>query len=267
MTEGRVKPLDEAAARRSSALADIPGVGQAVRAWWLGLTAILVLAALLRLPALDRIPPGFQFDEAYNAIDAWRVVQGSRDLFFPANGGREPLLSYWQAIWLALFGPDLAALRLGSALIGLLTLVAVALALPRLLAIRPDAARLGLLAAGVLAVTYWHVHFSRYSIRAILVPLGMTLVFVAFYQGTRPLHIKPLLLAGVALAASVYAHPTGRLLPLALAVYIACAVKRPAIFLVWPWWVSSASFSLSPWGYIFWIISGSSGATPAMSLR
>ncbi|MCW5850842.1 MAG: glycosyltransferase family 39 protein [Anaerolineae bacterium] len=234
MTEGSVtRDLEDGVAPPASTPA-ARRVGVGVSFWWLGLAVILLAAALLRLPALDRIPPGFQFDEAYNAIDAWRVEQGARDLFFPANGGREPLLSYWQALFLGLFGPSLGVLRLASAVIGLLTLVVVALALPRLLSQRPEARWLGLLAAGVLTVTYWHVHFSRYSIRAILVPLGMTLVFWAYDAGTRPRPLRPvpLFLAGVALAGSVYAHPTGRLIPFALALYtlwLAWADRRQAL--------------------------------------
>lgn len=221
MTEGSVtRDLEDVVASPATTTAN-RRVGVVVSVWWLALIVILLAAALLRLPALDHIPPGFQFDEAYNAIDAWRVAQGARDLFFPANGGREPLLSYWQALFLALFGPSLGVLRLASAVIGLLTLVVVALALPRLLNHRPEARWLGLLAAGVLAVTYWHVHFSRYSIRAILVPLAMMLVFWAYDAGVRPRPLRPtpLVLAGVALAGAVYAHPTGRLLPFALALY------------------------------------------------
>ncbi len=187
----------------------------------LALLVLLAVAAVLRLPALDRVPPGFQFDEAYNAIDAWRVVGGARDIFFPANGGREPLLSYWQALFLAAWGPNVAALRLASAVVGLITLVVVCPAFARIFAARRDALRLGLLAAGVMVVSYWHVHFSRYSIRAILVPLAMALVFWLYFEGTGPRAPRtlPLLGAGIALAGSIYAHPTGRLLPFALAAY------------------------------------------------
>lgn len=226
--------------------------------WLLALALILGVAAALRLPALDRIPPGFQFDEAYNAIDAWRVVQGNRDIFFPANGGREPLLSYWQAIFFALLGPNLAALRLASAVISLVTLVVVALALPRLFPHRPDADRLGLVAAGVLAVMYWYLHFSRYSIRAILVPLFMTVVFLTYYRGTVPQAPRILLLwiTSIALAGSVYAHPTGRLLPLALAVYTAWLMwtdRRHAVGYGLSFaFVGAASFALFlPLGFYF----------------
>ncbi len=185
------------------------------------LAVILAVAAALRLPALDRIPPGFQFDEAYNAIDAWRVTQGARDLFFPANGGREPLLSYWQALFFTALGPTLSSLRLASAVASLITLAVVAVAMARLFAHRRDAAWLGLMTAAVMAVSYWHLHFSRYSIRAILVPLFMTLVFWLYYEATGPRapRVLPLFAAGATMAGAVYAHPTGRLIPFALAAY------------------------------------------------
>ena len=50
---------------------------------------LVVIAAIFRLWRLDDVPPGFQFDEAYNASDALRVLAGEHPLFFEANGGRE----------------------------------------------------------------------------------------------------------------------------------------------------------------------------------
>jgi hypothetical protein len=39
------------------------------------LLAILLLGAALRLVYLRSVPPGFQFDEAYNALDAAHVLE------------------------------------------------------------------------------------------------------------------------------------------------------------------------------------------------
>jgi len=56
---------------------------------WAILMGLTLLAALLRFYKLGVIPPGFQFDEAYNALDAAGVLEGQRPLFLPLNGGRE----------------------------------------------------------------------------------------------------------------------------------------------------------------------------------
>ncbi len=42
--------------------------------WALGLIGLL--AAVLRLVAIDRLPPGLYHDEAYNGLDALNVLRG-----------------------------------------------------------------------------------------------------------------------------------------------------------------------------------------------
>jgi len=83
---------------------------------WIILLAITLLAAVLRLYQLGELPPGFQFDEAFNANDADQVLAGNRPLFLPANGGREALYTYWQAALCALLGLNVYTLRLASAI-------------------------------------------------------------------------------------------------------------------------------------------------------
>ena len=90
---------------------------------WLQMGALLLIAAFMRLPALSVAPPGFQFDETYNAWDALRVIEGARPIFLPTNGGREPLYTYWQALFVSLWGPTPTALRLASALPGIATVL------------------------------------------------------------------------------------------------------------------------------------------------
>src|SRR5438874_12433333 len=92
-----------------------------IRSDWLVLLGVLVVAGFFRLWQLHDTPPGFQFDGAYNAADALRVLAGERPLFFEANGGREALHIYWVAPFVQLFGPTALALRLASALVGIVT--------------------------------------------------------------------------------------------------------------------------------------------------
>lgn len=212
------------------------------------LTLLLLLAAALRLWGLERLPPGLQFDEAHNALDALRVLGGARDLFFADNGGREPLSIYLQALALGVLGPDrpMLALRLVSAMVGVATVAAVYGWLRAFLGGR----RLALAGAGFLAFSYWHLHFSRYGIRAILAPLWTTLALWAWWRAvggsttaepareTSPREgwtVRPIgsawggraaLACGAAMAAAVYSHPTGRLLPLVLLGHLAWLAAR-----------------------------------------
>ncbi len=202
------------------------------RGWAWRAAAILAVAAVLRVWRLDSLPPGLQFDEAYNAIDAARVLAGARDLFFTANGGREPLNVYLQALTLGALGRDhtLLAIRLVSACAGLVTIAL-------LLGFSSDLfgdRRLGRFAAAYLAVSYWHLHFSRYGIRAIFAPLWTVAAVWLWWRAVgapRPSAGEPAprpaprravsaaLGCGLCLAAAVYSHPTGRLVPFILVAH------------------------------------------------
>src|SRR5574341_1275636 len=90
------------------------------RSDWLMLLGVVSVAAFFRLWRLDAVPPGYQFDEAYNAADALRVLAGERPLFFEANGGREALHVYLIAPFIAVWGADTPLpLRLAAALVGI----------------------------------------------------------------------------------------------------------------------------------------------------
>lgn len=149
---------------------------------WLYLLAITLLAAALRFYQLGVVPPGPQFDEAFNAIDASQVLAGNRPLFLPANGGREVLYTYYQAAISVVMGRlDLYTLRLASALAGALTVPAVYVLVRTLF--RRHSQPLAALTALALTVSYWHIHFSHYGIRIILMPLILCGVFGFFWVG------------------------------------------------------------------------------------
>lgn len=101
-------------------------------AWILwSLAVVTLVAAFLRLWQLDQLPPGLFFDEAYNGLDARAVADGERfPLYFAGNNGREPLYLYLQAVAVKLLGPSAYALRLTSALIGILTVPLVFVCAP-----------------------------------------------------------------------------------------------------------------------------------------
>lgn len=149
---------------------------------WLYLLAITLVAGALRFYQLGVIPPGPQFDEAFNAIDASQVLAGNRPLFLPANGGREVFYTYYQAAIGAITGRlDLYTLRLASAFAGTLTVAAVYVLVRTLF--RRHSQPLAVLTALALAVNYWHIHFSHYGIRIILMPLILSGVFGCFWLG------------------------------------------------------------------------------------
>lgn len=183
------------------------------------LGALVLFAAILRLVNLTNIPPGLYHDEAVNGLDVWNVLQGQRlPIFFDANGGREPLFLYLQALSVWLFGPSIWSLRIVSAIIGILTILAFykfarELNLPNI-----DATALALIATAGLALSYWHLHWSRVGLRAISLPLCMCLSFYFYWRLRRTQTNSDALLAGIFLGLTFYTYLAARLVPL---IYLA----------------------------------------------
>lgn len=124
---------------------------------------ILLLAFALRLLGLDSVPPGWRDDEVIETtVHAQLVLDGRYPLYFIQAEGHEPLYHYVSAGWIALAGRSLFSVRLVSVFFGLLT-VAAAHRFTRQL-FGPRAA---LLAAILLAVSFWALVYSRVKIRHI----------------------------------------------------------------------------------------------------
>lgn len=211
----------------------------------IAVTLILLLAGFFRLFQIDRVPPGMHFDEAFNIFDILRLLQGQFSIFFPANHGREPLYFYMTTVAATFFGDQAMTLRLTSAVIGIVT-VFVVYGFTRSLFShsslqawdhRPrsgaerggpgEGARLiAAFAAFLLAISVWHIYYSRLGLRVILsVPLTL-LTFWFFWHGLAAspfrgrvgVGVKAFALSGLCAALTVYAYTSGRLLPLILIV-------------------------------------------------
>jgi 4-amino-4-deoxy-L-arabinose transferase-like glycosyltransferase len=185
---------------------------------WLILFGLTGVAIFFRFFQLSTLPPGFQFDEAFNAIDAQQVLAGSRPLFLAANAGREVLYTYWQALLIRIFGFDVYTLRLASAILGVIT-IPVTYGLVRGL-IRQQSRAVAAGTALVLAISLWHIHFSRYGIRVISMPLifsgAFGLAWLGAFATTRRTRLLAYLGSGLLTGISVWTHPTGRLAPFVL---------------------------------------------------
>ncbi len=183
------------------------------------LTLITLLAAFLRFYRLDATPPGFHYDEAYEALEAWRVmtVSGYHPVFFSGNFGVEPLFVYLTSIAFRIFGADPQVMRGVAALIGTLTVPLIYGLGRELVAWRVGAAAATpLFAALVLAIMRWHILFSRVGIEPILVPLELTIILWAFWRGMRTRSPVSWAVAGAVTGLGLYTYPAGRLFPLVM---------------------------------------------------
>ena len=198
---------------------------------------VLCVAIFLRVYSLDTIPSGLLWDEAHNGLDALRILDGERPVFLSGNFGRESLYVYIQAVSIAVLGQTDLSLRLASALIGILTIVAAYLLARRLLD-----ARVALLTSAWLTVSLWHVIFSRTGLRSVSLPLFLVVGFYCLWRGLEGIGVgatgpssssrqagrsKPALwfaLGGIVIGLSLYTYSTARFAPffiVALAIYLA----------------------------------------------
>ncbi len=198
----------------------------------LALAAILGIGFLLRVVRIGDIPFGLHPDEGHNTLDALRIIDGARPVFLERNNGREPLLMYLMALLVAAFGPTIAAVRLTGVVAGVLVILgqyvfARGLPLSR-------ARRVALLSAAFVAFTFWPVAQARYALRAGLLPFWIALMLWAWWKvldGDRRSRLFALL-TGTFLAAAVYTHLTGRLLPAILvlsALWVLVRERRPRV--------------------------------------
>ncbi len=176
----------------------------------------------MRIYHLHTIPPGLFFDEAANLFDIDSVLKGARPLYFPANNGREPLFFYWASLFAARWGLNSYAIRLASAVVGTLTLLATYFC-AREMALtwkldRRWAAWTGVAATFLLAVTYLHLHYSRIGLRTIMLPLFLALSFGCLFRGIRQGSPGWFALAGLFGGVSIYTYISSRVAPALLAL-------------------------------------------------
>jgi 4-amino-4-deoxy-L-arabinose transferase-like glycosyltransferase len=180
---------------------------------WALLLLALIIALILRFYRLGQVPPGLYRDEAFNGLDALKVLQGEHAFFFPSNNGREPLYIYLTALAVALFGQTAFAVRLAAAVVGTLTTIPV-----YLLGKSWFGWRVGLLAAWIWAITLWPVHLSRIGLRVILLA---PLLALSFWLGTlayRRCKNGLWLLSGLLYGLTFYTYLAARFTPLLLII-------------------------------------------------
>lgn len=159
------------------------------------LLLILLLAAVLRFWNLAGNPPGLTWDEAALGYNTYSLLQTGRDEYgtlLPLNlksfGDWKPALyAYLDIPFVALLGLNELAVRLPSAIFGVFGVFGVFLLTLELFKKRS----LALLAAFFLAISPWHIQFSRPAFEA---NVALTFNIFAIYFFAKALERKKLLL-------------------------------------------------------------------------
>ncbi|HET7088174.1 MAG TPA: glycosyltransferase family 39 protein [Anaerolineae bacterium] len=214
-----------------------PNLQSPISNYW-ALVAILLIAAAFRFAAIGDAPPGWRDDELIEFDMDRRIVQGWRPLFIAEAEGHEPFYHYLHAATIALFGENRVGYKWLPFAFGVAS-VALTFALAR----RMFDARVAVLAAALMAISFWPVMYARLGLRHIgVVPL-MLGAFCLLYP--RPLTASKLqaskskipnsLAAGLLLGAALMTYFAGRALPLILAGFLAYLLvfHRAALRRVW----------------------------------
>lgn len=152
------------------------------------LLLIFLLGIFLRFYELSQIPNGFHIDEAINGVNGYFLLQTGKDSnnnTFPLQtevfGDYNPTgYSYLTILPIKLFGLNEFSTRFPGAFLGSLTILACYFLAFSIFKNK----KLGLLSAFLIAISPWHIVFSRSSEQTVVslffVALGFALVFLSF---------------------------------------------------------------------------------------
>ena len=188
---------------------------------FLGLIA--VIAFIIRLYNLSQIPTGFFADEASIGHNAYTLFSLGQDeygnrfpLLFESFGGtffRPGVSIYIVTLFIKIFGLSEFSVRLASATIGTLTIILIFLLVKTLY--QKD--MIALFSAFSLAISPWHIHFSRIGQEFVYLVFFLTLGVYLFVASIKKRNTMLLLSSFFVFGLSLYTYvPAYFLLPLFL---------------------------------------------------
>ncbi len=174
---------------------------------------LISLALILRLWDLPNNPPGLTWDEAALGYNAYSLLKTGRDeygTFMPANltsfGDDKPAIyAYLTIPFVAIFGLNELAVRLPSALAGVMSVVLSYLIIRRLF----KSIWTGFLAALMLAISPYMLQFSRPAFEANLALMWNLFAVWAVLKVKE--NQRWWLLAGVSIGLSMFTYQSSRL--------------------------------------------------------
>jgi 4-amino-4-deoxy-L-arabinose transferase-like glycosyltransferase len=196
---------------------------------FLPIILILVIASLLRLIALDKYPAGLNADEAAIGYNAWSLLETGKDehaiswpiVFRSFDDYKPPVYFYLVIPFVKVLGLNIWAVRLPSALLGIASVLLVYLLCKKLF---PKQKYLTEISALLLAISPWHLQFSRGGWEANAALFFILLGVYGFFKGLeKP---KYLFLFVVSLVISIYTYHSARLVSPLLALSLVIIFKN-----------------------------------------
>ena len=181
------------------------------------LVYVAVVAVFFRAYQVDTVPPEPFSDHAEKILDVYDVSQGDTHIFFPRNTGREAIQMYWTLLMSWIFGTGLSflSLKIGTVLLGLLTLPYI-----YLLGKEIGGVRVGLFALFFAGIAYWPNVISRVGLRFPLYPLFVAPVLYYLVRGLRTRNRNDFILSGLFLGVGLHGYSPIRIMPFVVVIAI-----------------------------------------------
>lgn len=208
--------------------------------WYLvGLVAILILATVLRVYKLGTVPHGMTWDEAAIGYNGYAVVTTRRDewltrlpISFRSFGDyKAPLAIYLNGLFTVVLGLELWVVRLPFVLSGILAVLGSILLGRLLFEGSKYKSALSLLLGFSLAVSPWHLHFTRTGFEsglALTMLIWGTYLFLASWQSKK--YFKTTVTLAVALlVVSLYTYHSTKIVAPLLGLFLVWYKKDAVI--------------------------------------
>jgi 4-amino-4-deoxy-L-arabinose transferase-like glycosyltransferase len=199
---------------------------------WIILFLIIILASVLRLWQLGNVPPSPDWDEVALGYNAYSIIHTGRDEFgklLPVvlrsfDDYKPALYAYLTIPSVLLFGLNTFAVRLPSAIFGIISVLAVFLLIREIFEKYKYKDALSLTVAFLLAISPWSIQFSRVGFES-NVGAALNLLMVLFFvKGLK----KPILLSLSAIFAglSIYVYQSEKVFTPLLALSLVLIFRK-----------------------------------------
>jgi len=207
------------------------GLGLFVAGFWVGsprpawrlerrevliLLLILLVGLFMRTYRLSEMPPGLYLDEADNGVWALRFLQGPYSPFTEHRHGNATLPFQLLGVTLRVFGVETLVLHGFDVAVGMATVVVFYFLAREMFGVPP-----ALIGTAFLAISRWHVHFSRVGfVDNLQVPLFEGLAVLFLWRGLRGGRRLDYVFAGLSFGLGFHTYLGYRVFPLVIGLYL-----------------------------------------------
>jgi len=183
----------------------------------LSFSLILLIGIALRFNQLATVPAGTWFDEAQNSLEALHILRDPnyRPVYIPELTQLPALFFYGIALSFQFLGASTLAVRIVATLAGILTILFIYLMAKEFFDVR-----VALVSAFLLAVSSWHVNFSRFGMNGILTPLFATMSLYFLARALRTRHWLDYVWAGLAVGLGMHSYMAFSIFPAVIILYL-----------------------------------------------